>query len=122
MTGGRRAFTGDTPADTMTAILKEEPAGITDTRTGIRPDLERVIVRCLEKKPEQRFQSAPDLAFTLRSILADSGATPARKRPRIPWLANAAIVALVAGGLLVGAFMARRELRLARRESGETID
>src|SRR3990172_3229700 len=84
MTGGRRAFTGDTAADTMTAILKEEPPGITDVRTGIRPELERVIIRCLEKKPEQRFQSAPDLAFTLRSILADSGATPAVKRTGIP--------------------------------------
>lgn len=84
MVAGRRAFTGDTAADTMTAILKEEPAGITDARTGIPHELERVIVRCLEKKPEQRFQSAPDLAFTLRSILADSGATPARKQPRIP--------------------------------------
>jgi TolB-like protein/Flp pilus assembly protein TadD len=122
MVAGRRAFTGDTAADTMTAILKEEPAGITDTRTGIRPELERVIARCLEKKPEQRFQSAPDLAFTLRSILADSGATPALKRPRIPWLAKAAIVALVLGGLVVGAFMVRRELRLVRREARETIN
>ena len=68
MVAGHRAFTGDTAADTMTAILKEEPAGIADARTGIRPELEPVIVRCLEKKPEQRFQSAPDLAFTLRSL------------------------------------------------------
>jgi serine/threonine protein kinase len=68
MVAGHRAFTGDTATDTMTAILKEEPAGIADARTGIRPELEPVIVRCLEKKPEQRFQSAPDLAFTLRSL------------------------------------------------------
>lgn len=122
MIAGRRAFTGDTAADTMTAILKEEPPGITEARTGIRPELERVIVRCLEKKPEQRFQSAPDLAFTLRSILADSEPTPARKRSRFPWPVKAAIVALVAGGLFVGAFIVRRELRLVRREARETID
>ncbi len=123
MIAGRRAFTGDTPADTMTAILKEEPAGITDARTGIRPELERVIARCLEKKPEQRFQSAPDLAFTLRSILADSGATPAAVPPRRapPWYAKGGIVSLVAAALLVGAFMVRRELRLVRREARETI-
>jgi serine/threonine-protein kinase len=84
MVAGRRAFAGDSPADTITAILKEEPFGITDALTGIRPELERVIVRCLEKKPEQRFQSTPDLAFTLRSILADGGTTPTEKRYRIP--------------------------------------
>jgi TolB-like protein/Tfp pilus assembly protein PilF len=64
----------------MTAILKEEPAGITDARTGISPELDRVIARCLENKAEQRFQSAPDLAFTLRSILAESGEQPPPQR------------------------------------------
>jgi len=122
MLAGHKAFTGGTPADTMTAILKDEPAIITDPRTGIHPELEQVIARCLEKNPEQRFQSAPDLAFTLRSVLAYSGAIPTKPPARIPWPAKAAIAALVFGALCVGAFMVWRELRYVGREARPTID
>jgi eukaryotic-like serine/threonine-protein kinase len=65
MATGRRAFQRDTPAETMTAILREEPPEVSGTGRPIAPAVDRIIRRCLEKKPEQRFQSAQDLAFAL---------------------------------------------------------
>lgn len=121
MVAGRKPFTGDTPADTMTAILKEEPAGIAAARTDIHPELEQVIARCLEKTPEQRFQSAHDLAFALRSVLAYSSALSTKPRTPMAWPVRLAIVALAFGGLMVGAFMVRNRPRLVNREARATI-
>jgi Tol biopolymer transport system component len=105
MLTGRRAFKGDTAADTMTAILKEEPPEISTTQPGVSPALERVVRHCLEKDPEARFQSARDLAFDLETISTVSGsglAIPAaglrRRRWAVPTLlAGACAVALTAG-------------------------
>ena len=72
MVTGERTFARDTPADTMAAILNEEPPEIALTGKGMPPELGRVIRHCLEKKPEERFQSARDLAFDLRSMESDS--------------------------------------------------
>ena len=58
MISGKRAFRGDTPADTMSAILKEEPPELTETNRNLPPGLERIVRHCLEKNPEERFQSA----------------------------------------------------------------
>ncbi len=90
MIAGRRAFSRATPAETMAAILREEPpplaesgklgpggapGGVSAGVAGAVPaDLDRVIAHCLEKNPEERFQSARDLAFALRAILSGSGA------------------------------------------------
>jgi serine/threonine-protein kinase len=80
MASGRRAFARETAAETMTAILREEPAEPVATDAGVAPELQRIISRCLEKNPEERFQSARDLAFDLRSIATQSGAaSPARR-------------------------------------------
>jgi eukaryotic-like serine/threonine-protein kinase len=65
---GQRAFRRDTSAETMTAILKEDPPELSLTGKTISPALERIIRRCLEKKPMQRFQSARDLAFNLEGL------------------------------------------------------
>ncbi len=70
MLSGKRPFRGDTNAEVMTAILREDPPELA-TR-GIPPGLEQVVRRCLEKRPEDRFQSARDLAFALEAL---SGAT-----------------------------------------------
>ena len=74
MLSGKRAFHGETPADTMSAILKEEPAELSETARNVPLPLERVVRHCLEKNPAQRFQSAGDVAFNLES-LADSSAS-----------------------------------------------
>src|SRR5258707_12962003 len=55
MITGRRAFRRETMAETMTAILKEEPEELTESNPNISPSLERIVRRCLEKKPERRF-------------------------------------------------------------------
>src|SRR5262245_26085795 len=67
MATGDRAFKGDSPADTMSAVLREQPPDLS-VRTGTPPALSRIVRRCLEKSVHDRFQSARDLAFALQSI------------------------------------------------------
>jgi len=69
---GQRAFHNVSAADTMSAILHEEPPDISELVPTVPTALQRVVRRCLEKKREQRFQSASDLAFALEA-LSDSG-------------------------------------------------
>jgi eukaryotic-like serine/threonine-protein kinase len=64
----QRAFKKPTSAETMTAILHEEPPAILPTTAGLSPGLLRIVQRCLEKQPERRFQSASDLAFALEAL------------------------------------------------------
>src|SRR2546421_3648604 len=73
MLSGRRAFHGESAADTMSAILKEDPPDLSDTNQNVSPALERLVNHCLEKNPESRFHSASDLAFALEAL---SGSAP----------------------------------------------
>jgi Tol biopolymer transport system component len=104
MLSGRKAFRGDTAADTVSAILREEPPDLSATNRTIPPALERVVRHCLEKSPDERAHSAHDLAFDLESFsTASSGslATPraaSMRRPSGRTLALAAIC-LAAGSL-----------------------
>jgi Tol biopolymer transport system component len=75
MISGKRAFHGETAADTMSAILKEDPPELAETARNVPPGLERIVHHCLEKNPAQRFQSARDLAFDLE-VLSEVSATP----------------------------------------------
>ena len=69
MLAGRRAFSGATPADTMSAILNQQPPDITPTPGRmIPPALVRIVERCLEKEPAARFQSTSDLAFAVAAL------------------------------------------------------
>src|SRR5580658_504270 len=82
MLSGQHAFRGESAADTMSAILKEEPAELSETARNVPPALERMVRHCLEKNPAQRFQSAGDLAFNLEaltdsSVVSKSGAQSA---------------------------------------------
>ena len=77
MLSGQRAFRRDTAAETMTAILKEDSPELSATGKPISPVLERIVRRCLEKKPLQRFQSARDLAFNLEGISGISSTSAA---------------------------------------------
>jgi serine/threonine protein kinase/tetratricopeptide (TPR) repeat protein len=99
MLSGKAAFKRETAAETMTAALREEAPTLS-----VSPELSALVNRCLEKRPEMRFQSAQDLAFALRSLPSASGSSraevPARKkRSRLPWaLAGmAGLVAITAG-------------------------
>lgn len=112
MLTGVRAFRRDTTAETMTAILNDEPPETLETSRQIPPALDRIIRHCLEKSPDQRFQSARDLAFDLESAsdLTASGGLPAAKaRVQYSWrryLAAALALALIAA-LSVWQFLAR---------------
>jgi eukaryotic-like serine/threonine-protein kinase len=77
MLAGRRAFQADTAADTMTAILREEPPELHESGRMIPPALDRIVRHCLEKNPLLRFQTARDLAFNLEAALTASGSGPA---------------------------------------------
>ena len=68
MISGKRAFHGETSADTMSAILKEEVPELSETARSVPPGLERIVRHCLEKHPAQRFHSAGDLAFDLEAL------------------------------------------------------
>jgi serine/threonine protein kinase/Tol biopolymer transport system component len=65
---GKRAFEKPTSADTMSSILNEEPPSISQLAPDTPAAIERVVRRCLEKYPDQRFQSASDLAFALEAL------------------------------------------------------
>ncbi len=77
MISGRRAFSGGTPVETMTAVLHEDPPRLSER--AVPPGLEHVLRRCLEKSPADRFRSAHDLALALEMLSAHSdgqGVTP----------------------------------------------
>src|SRR2546422_6091805 len=110
MLTGKRAFSGETHVDTMTAVLKEEPPEMTLARQSIPATFEQIVRHCLEKEPENRFQSARDLAFALNTV---SDVPSGRHWTFLGWrswlprwasLLTAALVA-VAAGLLGGAIL-----------------
>jgi Tol biopolymer transport system component len=74
MLSGRRAFRGESTADTISAILREDPPDLSGTNPSINPALERVVNHCLEKNPEERFHSARDLAFAVEALSGNAGA------------------------------------------------
>jgi hypothetical protein len=106
---GKPAFSGRSAVETMHAVLHQEPPESSDSAMSLTPALNVIVRRCLEKRPDQRFQSAADLAFALSAISSAeiSGAHSsvsqyARNKPRRNWLwpALAAVggLALFAGG------------------------
>lgn len=119
MLTGIRAFQKPTSAETMTAILNEDPADLSQFAKRIPPELQRIVRRCLEKNPEQRFQSASDLGFALEA-LSDSGSTSVaavsatHSRRIYAW--SATIVALILCGAAIAIAM------LWRRSRGGSID
>jgi len=78
---GRRPFEGHTFADVSSSILRDQPLPLTRVRSDLPLDLERIIGRCLEKQPRERFQTALDVLNELRGLrrMLESGATSAPK-------------------------------------------
>jgi len=108
MLSGQRAFRGDTAADTITAILSKEPPDLSHTNKDLHPGLDRIVRHCLEKNPEERFESARDLAFDLEALSGVSRQTgavaavkePSARRPSWALLAGAAIASAAIAGAL----------------------
>jgi serine/threonine protein kinase len=106
MLSGQRAFRGDSAAETMAAILKEDPPDLSITNQNISPGLDRIVRHCLEKNPERRFQAASDVAFDLETLSGLSTprlqASAAPARIGRPIVLAAAGAALALAGLLAG--------------------
>ena len=111
MLAGRRAFTGPTAADTMTAILAQEPAEIEASDASIDQWLRRIVKHCLEKTTDRRFQSARDFLFTLEAKVesATTTDTPNARRRGMRTLALVLLAALAGAGAVAAAWMLRRE-------------
>lgn len=104
MISGKRAFHGETTADTMSAILGKEPPELSDTTPNFSPAMTRIVEHCMEKNPSQRFQSMHDVAFyleTLSGVSSTAITTPAVAPVRsgvkalLPWTV-AALIAIIA--------------------------
>ena len=103
MASGKRAFRRETTAETMTAVLKEDPPELNDAGYPISPALDRIVRRCLEKTPDQRFQSSKDLSFALGALSGTDSSAARRvtsspsKLPLLLWASVAAALLLAIG-------------------------
>jgi len=117
MYAGRRAFAGRSAVETMSAILREEPAELASSVKGVSPAIERVIRRCLEKNPLERFQSARDVTFALEAVSTATSnaheamtAAPAPSGRRVALGAAIASIALASALVAGGTYVAVRRL------------
>jgi eukaryotic-like serine/threonine-protein kinase len=119
MLTGKRAFRGESAIEIMSAILSQEPPEPTEAELAIAPAFERIVRHCLEKRPENRFQSTRDLAFDLESLastVTTSGSTlttrPGVKAPgaRRNWVVPSAI-ALALIGVAAAYFLGKSGVR-----------
>jgi eukaryotic-like serine/threonine-protein kinase len=113
MLTGKRAFKRDTSAETMTAVLREEPPELNESGWQGPLGVQRILTRCLEKSVERRFQSASDLAFAIESLNGTSSAKsvvqPTVSRAWLPWAAVlATVVVLVVAAWSVGRWSAAK--------------
>src|SRR5258705_8256725 len=131
MLSGKRAFRGDSMAETMSAILREDPPDLSETNKTVSPALERVVRHCLEKNPAERFHSARDLAFAIESL--SGSAITSGQTATMPivtseidkseltgisrWFGNAKLAWIVAAVLLFGLVAALTLLYLNRSSS-----
>jgi serine/threonine protein kinase len=121
MLTGARPFQGDSAVETMSAILKTDPPDLPAPNDARLPALARIVRHCLEKNPDERFQSAQDLAFALHSSStidstasaagsalsgSPSASAPRRRRERVAW-AMAAVFCLSTIGLAILPYLRR---------------
>jgi Tol biopolymer transport system component len=118
MAAGKRAFKGDSGVEVMHSVLKAEPPDLSESGVQVPLGLQRIIQRCLEKKPEARFQSASDLAFALDSLSSTGSAgtsgsglralktdQPAERKPPPTLFFAAAVIAAALIGALATWFL-----------------
>jgi len=124
MLAGRPAFEEESAVALMCAILRDEPPELAESNDKIPPQLERLVRRCLEKQPEQRFHSAHDLGLALEVLSTSSGSRletqlgslpiasntqgearrPMLNRERLIWIAVTALLVLAALPFVVAYF------------------
>ena len=122
MLTGRRAFDRESAAEAMTAIVKDDPPAL-GTELEVPPALDRIVRRCLEKRAEDRFRSAADLAFQLETL---SSPTTGRSEPvvaNVPKPKQQRILpalAIFAAGLIAGWLLLARYLPTRSTEAPAT--
>ncbi|HSE40908.1 MAG TPA: protein kinase [Acidobacteriota bacterium] len=105
MLTGRRAFEGKSQASLIAAILEKDPVPMNEIQPMTPPALDRIVRKCLEKDPDQRWQSAADLTSELKwlgeSSTTSSAVYPVRKSRKnfLPWIIAAALA--IAGAFLL---------------------
>jgi serine/threonine protein kinase/Tol biopolymer transport system component len=114
MLTGRRTFRGSSPAETLSAILRDNPPDLVETVPGVPPGLARIVDHCLEKSRESRFQSAADLGFALDaisspSVSSDAPPRVARRRGKL------AATGVLLAATITGAFVTGIWLRPSER-------
>jgi eukaryotic-like serine/threonine-protein kinase len=112
MLSGDRAFRGESAAETMAAIAQKDPPQLAESAGRFPPSIERILRHCLEKRPEERFDTAHDLAFALETAMgtpsaASQGApaTAAKRRSLTPILGVLALLATLSAAFLAAARM-----------------
>jgi serine/threonine protein kinase len=113
MLTGRRPFRGESEVDTLTAVLREDPPKLDLEQARIPVAFQQIILHCLEKEPDQRFQSARDLEFALETLPQNSRGRarfgPSRKIKFLPWA--------IAGLLLIASLLLTGKLVQQKAES-----
>jgi eukaryotic-like serine/threonine-protein kinase len=121
MLSGKRAFQRGTAADTLAAILNEDPPDLTASRPDFSPALDRIVRHSLEKNPNERFQSARDVAFALEALSGSGSSTAAARamteRPRKRWLVPAIGAAAILLALVGGYGAGRRAVPIVKPAS-----
>lgn len=111
MFSGKRAFSGRTTADTVSAILRDEPTEVAENQEAVPPGIQRIVRHCLEKDREKRYQSTVDLVFDLEEMSGLSHEIPVEppvhRSNKKTWLA--AIAAVILAALLTAIFFGRRQ-------------
>ena len=110
---GRQPFVGDSAVQTMNAVLTDDPPDLAKSGRNIAPGLAQVVRHCLEKNPEERFQSARDLSFALQAATSTSSPShdvvtgrPISRRNTV--LAGTGVLLLLVGALAYWNLTARR--------------
>ena len=124
MLGGRRAFKGATSAETMTAILRDEPPDLSTPDRPIPAGLERLARRCLEKRPEERLQSARDLAIALDAVSGSDTSSAQRAVQDVPPHASRPTAAIAVAALILVAaafWLGKRSSAPDRASTGDAF-
>jgi len=119
MLTGQRAYRRGTAADTMAAILRDDPPDPGALNVNVPPAVLRTLRRCLEKRPQERFESARDLAFALESSVDSSTASAGTGSPLVRhrrWLGA------VAAALVLGTVIGVAGARMIRSGSTAALD
>ena len=119
MLTGQRAYKRDTPVETMSAILHDDPPDPGAFNVNVPPAVLRTLRRCLEKRPQERFESARDLAFALESSVDSSSMSAG---PALPPVRNRRWLVAAAVALVLGTLIGFAGARVMRTGSSAALD